>query len=42
MLAGTMAGEGEVAAVMERGAWVEASCALSPGEATCSWLMAQT
>lgn len=38
----TMAGEGEVAAVMGWGARAEASSAISPGVVMCSWLMAQT
>lgn len=42
MLAGTMAGEGEVATVTGSGAWTEAGYAVSPGVATCSWPMAQT
>lgn len=42
VLAGTVAGEGKVAAVMGWGAWAEAGCAVSPGVAMCSWPMAQT
>lgn len=42
MWAGTMAGEGEVAAVMGSGARAEVGCAVPPGVATCSWPMVQT
>ena len=40
--AGTMAGEGEVAAVMGSGARAEVGCDVSPGVAMCSWPMVQT